>query len=169
GLVRLAQDDVDEAIRELDREGELAEPHRLYGREYAMAALHGRGAALLRAGKSADAAAAFARALELYPVHAPTHLGAALASRASGSHAAADAALARAGQALAALERARPIEAAIVRAESAAVRGDNAGACAALRRFLAEGPPGFAAWTLPVEPLLTQLHGTPDFTEILGQ
>ncbi len=34
GLVRLAQDDIEEAIAEFDREGRLAEPHRLYGREF---------------------------------------------------------------------------------------------------------------------------------------
>jgi len=169
GLVRLAQDDVDEAIRELDREGTLAEPHRLYGREYAMAALTGRGSALLRAGRAADAAAAFERALDLFPHHAPTHLGAALAHRASGSRAAADAALARADSALATLTRTRPVEAAIVRAESLAVRGDAAGAHAALGHVLRDAPPGFAGWTLSVEPLLTKLHDTQAFTDIFWQ
>jgi DNA-binding winged helix-turn-helix (wHTH) protein/Flp pilus assembly protein TadD len=169
GLVRLAQDDVDEAIRELDREGTLAEPRRLYGREYAMAALHGRGAALVRAGRHADAAVAFEGALELYPHHASTYLGASLAYRASGSHAAADAALARAEAALTTLAKARPIEAAIVRAQALAVRGDAGGAHQALSRVLRDAPPGFAAWTLPVEPLLAQLHGTEEFIDILGQ
>lgn len=69
GLVRLAQDDVEEAIAEFDREQVLAEPHRLYGREYAMHALHGRGAALLRARRPDEAIESFHRALELYPHH----------------------------------------------------------------------------------------------------
>jgi DNA-binding winged helix-turn-helix (wHTH) protein len=85
GLVRLAQDDIEEAVGEFDREGRLAEPHRLYGREYAMAALQGRGAALLRAHRIPDAIECFQRALHLYPEHAPTHVGLALAHRASPS------------------------------------------------------------------------------------
>ena len=50
GLVRLAQDDVEEALAEFERERALAEPHRLYGREYAMHAAHRprRGAAARR-------------------------------------------------------------------------------------------------------------------------
>src|SRR6185503_9989859 len=36
GLVRLAQDDIEEALEEFDRERALAQPHRLYGREYTM-------------------------------------------------------------------------------------------------------------------------------------
>jgi tetratricopeptide (TPR) repeat protein len=169
GLVRLAQGDIDEAIRELDRERTLAEPHRLYGREYAMHALHGRGAALGRAGRIADAIDAFERALELYPHHAPTHLGLALAHRAAGSTAAADRAIARAEAALTTLVRTRPIEAAIVRAQLLAVRGDVEGALGVLGRLLREAPPGFAAWTLPADPLMAQLKESSVFTGILGQ
>lgn len=169
GLVRLAQDDIDEAIRELDRERTLAEPHRLYGREYAMHALHGCGAALLRAGRASDAAGAFERALELYPHYAPTHLGLALAHRASGSAAAADAAMARADAAFATLVRTRPIEAGTVRGQTLAVQGDVDGAVSALGRLVRDAPPGFAAWTMPVDPLLRQLHASSGFTGVLGQ
>ena len=169
GLVRLAQDDIDEAIRELDRERTLAEPHRLYGREYAMHALHGCGAALLRAGRTPDAAGAFERALDLYPHYAPTHLGLALAHRASGSAAAADAAMARADAAFATLVRTRPIEAATVRGQTLAVQGDVDGAVSALGRLVRDAPPGFAAWTMPVDPLLRQLHASSGFTGVLGQ
>jgi DNA-binding winged helix-turn-helix (wHTH) protein/Flp pilus assembly protein TadD len=168
GLVRLAQDDLDEAIRELDREGTLAEPHRLYGREYAMYAFSGRGAALLRVGRGGEAINAFERALELYPDHASTLLGLAQARRNSGSRAAADAALARADAALATLERTRPVEAGLVRAQALAARGDVDGALSALNRVLRDAPPGFAAWTLPVEPFLKQLHGTQGFRVVLG-
>jgi hypothetical protein len=34
---------------------------------------------------------------------------------------------------------------------------------------LVDAPAGFAAWTLPVEPLLSQLHGTQEFTDMLGR
>ncbi len=111
GLVRLAQGDIDEAIAELDREHTLAEPHRLYGREYAMHALHARGAALLRANRPDHAIDSFRCALELYPGHAPSHVGLALAFRAARSTRSADAALADAERALVTLTRTRPLEA----------------------------------------------------------
>ena len=112
---------------------------------------------------------AFERALELYPHHAPTHLGLALAHRAAGSTAAADRAIARAEAALTTLIRTRPIEAAIVRAQLLAMRGDVEGALGVLGRLLREAPPGFAAWALPADPLMAQLKESQGFTGILGQ
>src|SRR4029453_9226585 len=44
GLVRLAQDDVVEALEEFEREQQFAKPHRLYGREFAMNSWFCRGA-----------------------------------------------------------------------------------------------------------------------------
>jgi DNA-binding winged helix-turn-helix (wHTH) protein/Tfp pilus assembly protein PilF len=169
GLVRLAQDDVEEAIEELERERRLAEPHRLYGREYAMYALHGIGAALLRAGRLEDAKRRFSDALGLYPDHAPSHLGLALAHREGGSTGAAAAALDRVGIALAALTPARPVEAALVRAQLLTARHDTEGAAAVLAQLLAEAPPGFAGWTIPVEPFLRDLHGTTRFSAVLNR
>jgi hypothetical protein len=57
-LVRLAQDEMQDALTEFDRELQVIDLHRLYGREYAMEAWQGRGFALLRAGRPGDAAAA---------------------------------------------------------------------------------------------------------------
>ena len=156
GLTRLEQDDVVEALAEFDREAALARPHLLYGREYAMHARHGSGAALLRAGRFEEAAKTFQDALDLYPSHAPSHLGLRLALRGLGSHAAADAELTAIEDALRTLDRARPAEAAIVRSMGLAAAGQIDGACQVLRRLLDEAPPGFVAWTLPVEPLLRQ-------------
>jgi DNA-binding winged helix-turn-helix (wHTH) protein len=169
GLVRLAQDDIDEAIAELDREHTLAEPHRLYGREYAMHARHARGAALLRADRPDQAIESFKRALELYPRHAPSHIGLALAYRATRSTTSADAAIAGAESALVSLTRTRPLEAALVRAQTLAIRADADGAVATLGHLLHEAAPGFAAWTLPVEPFLTQLKASKAFTGVLDQ
>ena len=169
GLVRLAQDDIDEAIVELDREHALAEPHRLYGREYAMYACHGRGAALLRDDRAADAIASFHRALELYPHHAASHLGLALALRATGSPVSAEATAARAEDALVMLARTRPVEAALVRSQLLTVREDAGAALVALEGVLREAAPGFAAWTLPVEPFLRELQPSKGFTAILAQ
>ena len=166
GLVRLALDDVDEAIAEFDREATLAEPHRLYGREYAMNALCGRGASQLRAKRAGDAVDSFRRALELYPDHVPSHLGLAAALRQTGSASAADAASERAQTSLPTLERAQPIEAARVRALVLASRGKHAEAAQTLATLLGIAPPGFACWTLPVDPFLAQLSGSREFANV---
>jgi hypothetical protein len=50
-----------------------------------------------------------------------------------------------------------------------AVRGDVEGALGVLGRLLREAPPGFAAWTLPADPLMAQLKESSVFTGILGQ
>jgi len=169
GLVRLADGDAAEAIVELDREHRLAEPHRLYGREYAAHARLGRGAALLRSDRPRDAVGSFTAALELYPQHAPTLVGLALAHRAAGESAAADAAFAAADRGLATLTRTRPVEAALVRAQLLASRGGpGAGedAVEALAALLTDAPPGFAGWTIPVEPLLSQLASNQCFAGV---
>ena len=157
GLVRLAQDDVEEAIVEFDHEHRLAEPHRLYGREFAMYALHGRGAALLAAGRATEAIETFQRALALYPDNGPARLGLAVARKTSDAET----------SVLAVLDRARPIEAALVRAQILAARHDTDGAVTTLQHLLDSAPPGFAGWTIPVEPFLEELRRTPGFAGIL--
>jgi DNA-binding winged helix-turn-helix (wHTH) protein/Flp pilus assembly protein TadD len=169
GLVRLAQDDVEEALRELDRERQLAEPHRLYGREYEMSSLHGRGACLLRLGRNQEAADCFQQALVLYPDHAQSNLGLSAALRAVGSLEAADATWRRARTNLDTLAAARPIEAAIVHSQLLAVEGKPQEANAVLCNALDEAPPGFAAWTLPIEPFLLQSTGIKAFTAALSR
>lgn len=166
GLVRLAQDDVEEAAGELEREREMAEPHRLYGREFAMNALHARGACLLRLGRTHEAIESFREALSLYPDHARTHIGLALVHRARASEPESDAALARARDAAATLMAARPIEAAVVRSQIAAAEGDHDAAVAELCAMLDQAPTGFAGWTIPVEPLLRQLVDTKAFRAV---
>ena len=158
GLVRLAEGDVDEALGELDCEHRLAEPHRLYGREYAMHALHGRGAALLRGGRTAEAASSFERALELYPDYAPSHLGLAVARGSSD--------FARVEAAIATLARTKPIESAIVRSQLLAAQGDGRSAAEALTAALASAPVGFAGWTIAIEPFLSQPASSQPFTAV---
>src|SRR5262249_22574317 len=116
GLVRLAQDDVQDAIAEFDRESELARPYRLYGREYSMHAALARGAALPRGARTADATADFHKALEQYEDHPLAHAGLALASKSG-------AAWARADAANAAQARTKPIEAVLTRGVLLAARG----------------------------------------------
>jgi DNA-binding winged helix-turn-helix (wHTH) protein/tetratricopeptide (TPR) repeat protein len=156
-LVRLAQDDVGEALEELDRERQLAKPHRLYGREFEMNSLFGRGACHLRLDRIDEAADAFQRALALYPDHAQSTLGHHVALRAIGDSDGAAATWRKATDIVATLKTARPIEAAIVRSHMLAIEGSAAQADAVLCKALDDAPPGFAGWTLPVEPLLAQL------------
>jgi DNA-binding winged helix-turn-helix (wHTH) protein/Flp pilus assembly protein TadD len=169
GLVRLAQDDVDEALRELDRERQLAEPHRLYGREYEMSSLCGRGACLLRVGRSEEAADCFRRALALYPDHAQSTLGLSVALRAMGSRDVADATARKARAILDTLAVTRPIERAIVHSQLLALDGKARDAGAVLCKALDDAPPGFAAWTVPIEPFLFQPTGAEAFTAVLGR
>lgn len=136
GLVRLAHDDTREAIDEFDRERALAEPHRLYGREYTMHAHIGHGAALLRTGRRDDAARCFQAALTHYPRHPVAEAGLAAAD---GSRFDVDA-----------------IPSPLTRAIAAAALGRGEQAAALLHSTLDAAPPGFTAWWLPAEPFLRQ-------------
>jgi len=167
GLTRLAQEDAAEALIQFDRELHLADPHRLYGREYSMHAHQGRGAALLTAGRVDEAIDAFRRAIELYPDHAQSHLGLAQALRSKSATSAAESHLAKAEEAATTLARSRPIEAAMVRALLLVTRGHFEEAGRTLELVLADASPGFAGWTLPIEPLLKQLRGNQRFTAVL--
>jgi tetratricopeptide (TPR) repeat protein len=169
GLIRLAQDAAPEALTEFDRELLLADTHRLYGREYAMAALQGRGFALLSTGRQQNAADAFERSLALYPQSAPSNLGLAQALRGLGMDTAADRALVEADRAVVALTRRRPIESTIARSQWLSAQGQLNEAAHVLGRLLADAPPGFAAWTLPIDPLLRPLHGVSGFANVLGR
>jgi DNA-binding winged helix-turn-helix (wHTH) protein/tetratricopeptide (TPR) repeat protein len=158
GLVRLAQDDVEDALVEFDRERALAEPHRLYGREYAMHAALGRGAARLRQGRRDEAAASFDDALALYPDQPLAHLGRALAGGTG---------FAAVDRALATLDPARPIESALLRAQVLAVQGRQPEAVRILTGALEAAPAGFAGWWLPVDPFL-QVTDRNVFMPVLG-
>ena len=167
GLVRLTQSDHEEALGEFDREIKLANTNRLYGREYQMSALHARGQCLLGMGKTADAIGAFEEALKVYPDHAQTHLALATAFRTSGSAKRAEASLNKLAEVLETLSRTRPIEAKLVESQRLATNADHSRAGSLLGELLETAPPGFAAWTLPVDPLFRQVHGTQAFTEAL--
>jgi len=147
GLVRLAQADIGEALDEFERERALAQPHRLYGREYSMYALLGRGSALVRAGRRDEAAEAFRGALVLYPHHPLALIGAAVAT---------DGSFTRAEAAIAGMT-AKPVQAGIATAALCAARGDAAASAAALDAVLSAAPPGFAGWQVPVLPMFLEV------------
>jgi tetratricopeptide (TPR) repeat protein len=138
---------VKEAIEEFDRERAMAEPHRLYGREYTMNADLGQGAALLRVQRPDEAARSFESALALYPGHPLAHAGLAVATGAAFDPAGVDNPITR-GIALAALGRYDP-------------------AAATLMETLADAPPGFHGWWLPVEPFLAQPADNKTFAGIM--
>ncbi len=167
GLVRLAQDDVDEALREFERELALAKPHRLYGREYEMISIHARGTCMLRLERNDDAIDCFQTALALYPGHAQSNLGLMRAFHQKGAREAAEAASGKVRSILGTLAVTRPIEAAIVQGQFLAAEGQIEGAARSLRKAVHDAPPGFAAWTIPVEPFLYQLIATQELRATL--
>ena len=167
GLVRLAAGDDEEAGREFHREITSAGA-QLYAAEFTMNACDGSGFALLSAGRAADAARMFGRALEHYPDHARSLVGLAAALERSGDKAGAESALSRAGTAIDALRRGgRGSEARLAESFALAVRQRDDEAVASLHRLLDEAELPFTGWTIPIEPLLTTLRRTTGFRDVL--
>jgi adenylate cyclase len=167
GLVRLAAGDVEEASLEFDREINAA-AGQLYATEFTMNACDGAGFALLRAGRTEQAAAMFRRALEHYPDHARTLLGLASALREAGDAAGSQAALSRAAAAIDALGRGgRGSEATLAEAFAHRVAGRDSDAIAALNRLIDEADLPFAGWTIPIEPLLEPLRRHSGFAAVV--
>jgi TolB-like protein len=149
GLVRLAQDDADDAIAEFERERALAQPHRLYGREYSMHAALAQGTALLR-GDRAAAAAQFRSALTLYPQHPLASAGLSLAT----------------GTPVApAVASADPVTQGLVRV----AEGRPEMAATLLMSAIDQAPPGFTGWSLPVDPFITQLTDSKAFAGVFAK
>ncbi|MBM3770872.1 MAG: tetratricopeptide repeat protein [Acidimicrobiia bacterium] len=155
GLLALARDDDETAMREFERElaaeglGLLYERECCANVEYAIGALH------LRRRRPSDAGAAFERALARTPGHVFAQVGLARARAAPTGLSSAPA------EALPGLaEHARtgsPVDVALVLMDSGAVGQ----AAAIIEQALDASPPGQAGWLLPVEPLL-HVHAQPD-------
>jgi DNA-binding winged helix-turn-helix (wHTH) protein len=167
GLVCLAQHDADGAFAAFDRELLLADPARLYGREYAMAALCGRAMTLLGSQRCEEAIEDLQRAMELYPDYPQAHLALAGAFHQLGATDGVRTALARVDAAIPLITRTKPIEAAIVRAMRHVAAAEPDRAADRLARMLDEAPPGFAGWAIPIEPLLAPLAGNARFAGVL--
>jgi DNA-binding winged helix-turn-helix (wHTH) protein/TolB-like protein len=172
GMVYLAQGDAGRALAECRRELEAAAgaSARVYGNEFTMNAHDGCGFALLADRRFDEAAAAFERALDLFPGHARSQLGLAQARAAAGKKAEAKAALEAGGASIIELARGgRLVEAALLSAMAAVAHGRPTDAIALLDRLLTEAPPGFPGWNIPIEPLLKPLHAQPEFAGILAR
>jgi DNA-binding winged helix-turn-helix (wHTH) protein/Tfp pilus assembly protein PilF len=167
GLVRLARGDASEALLEFDREA-AAGAGQLYGPEFVMNAHDGAGFAHLAMGDPAAAAGRFQMALTLFPDHARSLVGLGAALLADGERAAGEAALGRASDAIEALRRGgRGAEALLAESFHHAVRRHPAEAVESLHRLLDRAEVSFTGWTIPVEPLLASLAGTPAFHAVL--
>lgn len=166
GSIRLVRDDVDGALADFDRELS-GEGRALYTAEFAAAALNSRGIALLRAGQTEEAKAAFRQALSTNPEQARAFLG--LASLGNGRRTGAAASdLDQAGDAVTRLQHGgRPIEAQLMAAGMYAVEAKPADAISTLERMLTGSPPGPAGWSIPIDPLLASLKTAPEFDRVL--
>lgn len=168
GLVLMAQGDDKQAARQFERELASA-GGRLYAREFSIAAQNALGMLALRQGDAVQAADRFRQALARYDGHARSHWGLAAALAAQGEAEAAAGELTAAQAAAEQLFRAgRVAEAAVATSVGDALQGRGAEACARLATLLAAAPPGFAGWTIPVEPAFTPLQDRSDFQAVLA-
>jgi DNA-binding winged helix-turn-helix (wHTH) protein len=158
GLIHLAQGDDARAREEFERELSFEHAGQLYARECSANTWYAIGALELRQGRSADAGAAFARAIDRVAAHPMARVGLVAAGALN--------AIAEPGTLeprnpgtpepwnLATWHRALSVDAAVCRAAQLAVDGAHTDAARILDEALAGAPPGNAGWLLPIEPLL---------------
>jgi DNA-binding winged helix-turn-helix (wHTH) protein/tetratricopeptide (TPR) repeat protein len=166
GFVRLAQHDPADALHEFEAELAVAEPHRLYGREYAVEAHYGRGFAFLDMQHTQHAVVALRQALELAPDHVPTRLTLVHALRLCDDASAVDTELVKVDQTLTVLATTRPLESSFMRAGRLVGCARLDEAVELLRQLLDQAPPGFVGWSLPIDPLLRPLSGCQGFDRV---
>jgi tetratricopeptide (TPR) repeat protein len=159
----------EEACVEFTRELAQANPRRLYGPEYAAAALVGRGHAELAMGRSGDAIASFRVALAhlsgprawLGLVEAFTQIGDETSARQARDQAR------RGLECLRQTDRSHEallVEACLIREPDGADR-----TLALLGELIERDPPSVVGWTIPIEPLLRPLRGQSGFAALLGR
>jgi tetratricopeptide (TPR) repeat protein len=167
GLVLLAREDDVHAARQFERELASA-GGRLYAREFSIAAHNGLGLLALKKGDAVEAADRFRQALARYDGHARSHFGLAAALAALGEKEAAESELASGRAAADALDKAgRTAESVVASAMGDVLHGQADAACRRLALLLESAPPGYAGWTIPVEPAFLHLHTRDDFKQVL--
>jgi DNA-binding winged helix-turn-helix (wHTH) protein/Tfp pilus assembly protein PilF len=169
GLVLLAREDDVQAARQFERELASA-GGRLYAREFSIAAHNGLGLIALKKGDGVEAADRFRQALARYEDHARSHFGLAAALALMGEKDAAARELAAGRAAAETLDKSgRTAEYVVASAIGDVLHGLADEACGRLALLLDSAPPGFAAWTIPVEPAFASLHARQDFQQVLGR
>jgi DNA-binding winged helix-turn-helix (wHTH) protein len=169
GILRAARGDAAGAIEEFNRELSQVHPRRLYGPEYAAAALAGRGHAELALGGPDRARETFGAAFTHVAGYGPASVGLSLAESARGDAGAAAAARAMARDAIANLSQTgRAQYGCVVEAADAAAHGEPAMAVDAIERLLSAGPASVLGWTLPVDPCVRPLAGQPAIARLLA-
>jgi DNA-binding winged helix-turn-helix (wHTH) protein/Tfp pilus assembly protein PilF len=167
GLMRLAVGDTAEARAAFERELTAA-GGEIYATDYSIRAYDGQGFVSLYEGDPAGAARMFGRALEFLPDHARSLAGLAEAQRRGGRRKEAAGTLERVQRAIDELRaNDRQAEASIVTAFADVISGRHKKAVAMLEGLLSEAAPGFAGWTIPVEPLFAPLRSEKGFQRVL--
>ena len=168
GMLLAARRELDDACAEFNRELRHATARRLYGPEYAAAALVGRGHAELELGRPAQAIASCRGALDHVRGYAPAWLGLTIGCEAIGDEAGARAARDAFRAGLDALARTDRQHDALLLGACDALRHESpAAALARLEDLVGLDPPSVVGWTLPLEPLLRPLHAHADFQALL--
>ena len=169
GALRGATGDYAGAIPCFDREVEQADQRRLYRAEYAASALVWRGHASLQLDQSAEAAAAFEKALTFIDGHPRALLGLATARKQLGQSGT-DALAAEARTFIDGLRQPdRDSEWLLGTAVLATWEGDAPKAIAALTDRLLGHPASFVGWNLPIEPAFLSLADHTGFTSLLAR
>lgn len=170
GTLRSARGDESGAIAEFDIELSQVNPRRLYGPEYAAAALVSRGHSEIALGRIDSGRGSFAAALEHVPGYARALAGLSIVDSRIGDAAAARQARTALREAVANLEQTgRAHEALLVTAADQAAEGHQTAALDALERVLSTGPPSVLGWTLPVDSCFRPLIGHPGFARVLAR
>jgi DNA-binding winged helix-turn-helix (wHTH) protein len=170
GTLRSARGDEAGAIAEFDLELSQANPRRLYGPEYAAAALVSRGHSEMAIGQWDRARLSFDAAVSHVAGYARALAGLSIVGARARDEAAAQAARSSTREAVANLERTnRAHEALLVTAADAAGHGDVTAAIGALDRVVGTGPASVLGWTIPVDPCFRPLIGHPGFARVLAR
>jgi DNA-binding winged helix-turn-helix (wHTH) protein len=170
GTLRSARGDEAGAIAEFDLELSQANPRRLYGPEYAAAALVSRGHSEIALGRVDHGRRSFQAALDRVPGYARAVAGRSMVDARIGDAAAARAARDATREAVANLESTgRAHEASLVTAAEFAADGHHTRALDALERLLGTGPPSVIGWTIAVDPGFRPLTGHPGFARVLAR
>ncbi|MBK5297957.1 MAG: winged helix-turn-helix domain-containing protein [Vicinamibacteria bacterium] len=167
GLVRLSHGAIDGAEAQFGLELTSA-GRELYAAEFAMDAYDGLGFARLAARDCSGAASMFGKALAISPDHARSLVGLAAACGQLGNQSGASDAMAHAARSVGELrESGRATEAAVAHSMWQVGSGQTEEASHTLLGLMDEATPGFAGWTIPVEPLLDPIRRLPAYQRVL--